>query len=94
MAKGIESGVDEVLKSHATEEYKSLLRLNSYQQAKKLIHAETTYLSSLSRMHEMCKELEQLHTTLQHSIPIFHEHVMTIRLEVMTPSIWSLMHDI
>ncbi|KAG8736995.1 hypothetical protein FRC12_017335 [Ceratobasidium sp. 428] len=53
MAKGIESGVDEVLKSHATEEYKSLLRLNSYQQAKKLVHAETTYLSSLSRMHEI-----------------------------------------
>ncbi|KAG9120322.1 hypothetical protein FRC07_004226 [Ceratobasidium sp. 392] len=80
VAKGIESGVDDALKNTTAEENKSLFDLDSYQRVKSVMHAETTYLGSLSRMHAMCKELEQLHTTLQHSIPISHEHIMEIRV--------------
>ncbi|KAG8746617.1 hypothetical protein FRC10_004219 [Ceratobasidium sp. 414] len=81
VAKGIESGVDEVVQDAEAEENKSLLESDSYKRVKNIIQSETTYLRSLSRMHAMCKELNQLHTTLRHSIPISHEHIMTIRVD-------------
>ncbi|KAG8683734.1 hypothetical protein FRC08_014108 [Ceratobasidium sp. 394] len=80
VAKGIESGVDEVLKYTEAQDFRSLLEWESYQRVKGIIHAEDTYFDLLSRMRLLCMELDQLYATLHHSIPISHEHIMTIRV--------------
>ncbi|KAG9076609.1 hypothetical protein FRC06_009413, partial [Ceratobasidium sp. 370] len=79
--KGIESGVDGVFKDAEAEEIKPLFGWESYQQVKTVIDTEATYLEVLGKMHSMCKEINHLHTRLQHSIPIAHEHIMVIKVD-------------
>ncbi|QRV94391.1 hypothetical protein RhiJN_22409 [Ceratobasidium sp. AG-Ba] len=78
--KAVNFGMSKVLKEIETQDIKFLLELRSFQQVKKIIEAQKTYLGALGRMHLMCKELNHLHSTLAHSIPISHEDVMIIRV--------------
>ncbi|KAG9113521.1 hypothetical protein FRC07_007773 [Ceratobasidium sp. 392] len=85
-AKGIDFGVEDYLKDVPVEEEKSLMNLKSYKGVKSVIEKEETYLGTLSQMNSLCKELNQLHSALQNSIPTPHEHVM----EIKTHEAWNI----
>ncbi|KAG8765902.1 hypothetical protein FRC12_007220 [Ceratobasidium sp. 428] len=60
--KGIELGMDEALKDREGTESKLLHKWHSYKTLKEsLIKKEANYSDTLSKMHSMCKELNQLH---------------------------------
>ncbi|KAG9122218.1 hypothetical protein FRC07_001498 [Ceratobasidium sp. 392] len=82
--KAFESGVDDALKNKHSEEISHSLKWPSYQPVKGFIQEGDTYSDTLDRMHTMCKELNQLHLALQHSIPISHEETMTIEVNQST----------
>ncbi|QRV79752.1 Tuberin [Ceratobasidium sp. AG-Ba] len=92
--KAFEFGVDEILDTVETKEIQELMSSEKYKQVEKEIDQESAYSDCLSKLRSVFRELDQLHSILQQSIPMPHNDIMNIQVQAPKNSFAKLIEQL